>query len=77
MTIPDSKSEAGKRRLPLNSDAMLAYGILLERATKLGISSPEFYVFPACENLSIDGTRSKRHGARPGAMSRGPLDRGA
>jgi integrase len=60
MTIPDSKSEAGKRRLPLNSDAMLAYGILLERATKLGISSPEFYVFPACENLHIDGTRSQK-----------------
>jgi len=50
MTIPDSKSEAGKRRLPLNPDAVLAFGILLERATKLGIAGSEFYVFPACEN---------------------------
>jgi hypothetical protein len=49
MAIPNSKSEAGKRRLPLNPDALLAYGILLDRATQLGIAGPEFYVFPACE----------------------------
>jgi integrase len=60
MTIPNSKSEAGKRRLPLNPDALLAYGILLERATKLGIAGPEFYVFPACENSRIDGTRPQK-----------------
>lgn len=60
MTIPDSKSEAGKRRLPLNPDALLAYGILLERATKLGIAGSEFYVFPACENSHIDGTRPQK-----------------
>ena len=60
MTIPDSKSEAGKRRLPLNPDALLAYGILRERATKLGIAGPEFYVFPACENSRIDGTRPQK-----------------
>jgi Phage integrase family. len=60
MTIPDSKSEAGKRRLPLNPDALLAYGILLERAAKLGIAGLEFYVFPACENLRIDGTRPQK-----------------
>jgi len=39
---------------------MLAYGILLERATKLGIDGAEFYVFPACENLRIDGTRPQK-----------------
>jgi integrase len=60
MAIPNSKSEAGKRRLPLNSDALLAYGILLERATRLGIAGPEFYVFPACENSRIDGTRPQK-----------------
>ena len=50
--------EAGKRRLPLNPDAMLAYGILLERATKLGIARPEFYFFP--ENSRSDGTRPQK-----------------
>ena len=60
MAIPDSKSEAGKRRLPLMPDAMLGFRILLERATKLGISAPEFYVFPACENNHIDGTRPQK-----------------
>jgi integrase len=60
MTIPDSKSEAGKRRLPLNPDAMLAYGILLERATELGIAGSECYVFPACENSRMDGTRPQK-----------------
>jgi integrase len=52
----DGKSEAGKRRLPLPPDAMLGFRMLLERATKLGISGPEFYVFPACEHNDIDGT---------------------
>ena len=60
MTIPDSKSEAGKRRIPLNADAVLAYGILRERASKFGFAGPEFYVFPACENLRIDGTRPQK-----------------
>jgi len=60
MAIPDSKSEAGKRRIPLMPDAMLGYRILLERATKLGISGPEFYVFPACEHGHIDGTRPQK-----------------
>jgi integrase len=60
MTIPDSKSEAGKRRVPLNSDAMHAYRILVDRATKLGIADPESYVFPSCEHLHIDATRPQR-----------------
>ena len=60
MAIPDSKSEAGRRRLPLIPDAMLGFRILLERATKLGISGSEFYVFPACEHGHIDGTRPQK-----------------
>jgi integrase len=47
MAIPDSKSEAGKRRIPLNRDAMLGFRILLERANQLGIAGSESYVFPA------------------------------
>jgi integrase len=60
MAISDSKSEAGKRRIPLIPDAMLGYRILLERAIKLGIAGPQFYVFPACEHSHIDGTRPQK-----------------
>ncbi|MGA7920449.1 MAG: site-specific integrase [Candidatus Acidiferrales bacterium] len=60
MGIPDSKSEAGKRRLPLMPDAALGFRILLERAEKLGVNAPRFYVFPACENNHIDGTRPQK-----------------
>jgi integrase len=60
MAIPDSKSEAGKRRIPLNRDAMLGFRILLERANQLGIAGSESYVFPACEHSHIDGTRPQK-----------------
>ncbi len=60
MVISESKSEARKRRLPLIPDAMLGFRILFERASKLGISGPEFYVFPACEHNHIDGTRPQK-----------------
>ena len=60
MTIPDSKSEAGKRCVPLNPDSILGFRILLDRASKLGFVGPEFYVFPACEHLHIDGTRPQK-----------------
>jgi integrase len=60
MAIPDSKSEAGKRRIPLNRDATLGFRILLERASALGIAGPEFYVFPACEHSHINGMRPQK-----------------
>jgi integrase len=60
MAIPDSKSEAGKRRIPLNRDAMLGFRILLERANQLGIAGSESYVFPACEHSHIDGKRPQK-----------------
>ena len=55
MAISCSKSEAGKRRIPLNRDAMLGFRLLLERANVLGIAGPEYYVFPACEHSRING----------------------
>jgi integrase len=60
VTIPDSKSEAGKRRIPLGPDAMLGFRLLLDRASTLGIASPEFYVFPSCEHSHIDATRPQK-----------------
>jgi len=60
LTIPDSKSEAGKRRIPLNPDAILAFRLLLDRASTLGIAGPESYVFPSCEHSHIDATRPQK-----------------
>ncbi len=58
--VPDSKNEDGKRRIPLNPDAMLGFRILLDQARKLGIARQEFHVLPACEHLHIDGTRPQK-----------------
>lgn len=60
MTISDSKSEAGKRRVPLNRDAMLGFRILLDRARKLGVFGSELYVFPGCEHSRIDASRPQK-----------------
>jgi len=60
MTVPDSKSDAGKRRVPLNPDAVHGYRLLLDRARSLGIARPEFFIFPACEHGHIDGTKPQK-----------------
>lgn len=60
MTIPDSKTEAGKRRVPLNSDAIHGFRLLADRATRLGIDGPECFTFPSCENSRIDATRPQK-----------------
>jgi integrase len=60
VTIPDSKSEAGKRRIPLNPDGKLGFRLLLDRANTLGIAGQESHVFPACEHSRIDATRPQK-----------------
>jgi integrase len=50
----------GERTIPLNSDALAALARLLERACDNGVHSGEHYVFPACENESIDPTRPQK-----------------
>ena len=60
VTIPDSKTPAGKRRIPLNSDGRLGFRLLLERASTLGVSGPDSYVFPACEHSHIDAARPQK-----------------
>jgi integrase len=59
-TIRRSKTAAGHRTIPMNGDAMAALTRLLERARALGSSDPEHYVFPTCENLTIDPTRPQK-----------------
>jgi integrase len=60
VTIPDSKSQAGERRIPLNPDARLGFRLLLERARTLGVAGPDCYVFPACEHSHIDANRAQK-----------------
>jgi integrase len=55
--IPDSKTEAGVRRIPLNNDAFLGFLILFDRLEKLGVTDRNSYVFPACEHGHIDPTK--------------------
>ena len=49
-----------KRRIPLNSDAMRGFRLLLDRASTLGIGAPGSYVFPSCEHSHIDATRPQK-----------------
>jgi integrase len=60
MTIKRSKTDAGRRTIPLNSDAISALARLWERAQNLGSDQPFHFVFPACERLRIDPTRPQK-----------------
>lgn len=60
MHVRRSKTAAGRRSIPLNSDALAALSRLRIRAGILGTDSPDQYVFPACENGHIDGTRPQK-----------------
>ncbi len=56
LTVRRSKTEAGERVIPLNSDAMAAILELYKRAQSVGATDLSHYVFPACENDRIDPT---------------------
>ena len=60
VSVPDSKSDAGIRRIPLNDDAFASFRILHDRAIKLGIADPTSCVFPACEHRRIDPTTPQK-----------------
>jgi len=57
MVIRRSKTQAGHRAIPLNTDALAALARLRERSEALGSSSPDHFVFPACQRNIIDPTR--------------------
>ena len=50
VTIRRSKTAAGQRVIPLNADALGAMRELYRRASAIGGTQPDHYVFPACEN---------------------------
>jgi integrase len=60
VTIRRSKTEAGRRAIPLNSDALAALARLWERAQANGATDPAHFVFPTCENGNIDPTRPQK-----------------
>ncbi len=58
--IRRSKTEAGHRCIPLNTDALAALARLRTRAEALGSSESDHFVFPACENQRIDPNRPQK-----------------
>ena len=54
VTIRKSKTQAGHRMIPLNQDAFAAIRELYSRASSIGGTQPDHYVFHACENGHFD-----------------------
>jgi integrase len=52
--VRQSKTDAGRRLIPLNGEAFEAIMELYHRAQKAAGAEPQHYVFPACENGKID-----------------------
>ncbi len=60
ITVRRSKTEAGRRSIPLNASAGEAILELNQRAGLIGNIDPEHYVFPACQFGEIDPTRPQK-----------------
>ena len=60
ITVRRSKTEAGRRSIPLNASAAEAILELHGRAGLVGNIDPVHYVFPACQFGKIDPTRPQR-----------------
>jgi integrase len=60
ITVRRSKTEAGRRSIPLNANAAEAILEQHHRALLLGNVDPEHYVFPACQFGKIDATRPQK-----------------
>jgi integrase len=60
VTVGQSKTEAGERVIPLNSDAMAAIYELFKRAEVINGAELNHYVFPACENGNVDPTKPQK-----------------
>jgi integrase len=55
-----SKTEAGQRAIPMNEDAFSAMLRLLKQAQKAQVDSPDHFIFPACENGTIDASKYQK-----------------
>ncbi len=54
ITVRQSKTDAGRRLIPLNGEAFDTIMELYHRAQKVSGTEPDHCVFPACENGKID-----------------------
>ena len=57
LTVRKSKTEAGERVIPLNTDAWAVILELYRRSQALGATEPSHFLFPACETAHFDPTR--------------------
>ena len=60
VSVARSKTKAGYRQIPLNSDAIAAFVRLKSRSKILGSCEPNHFVFPGCENGNIDPSRHQK-----------------
>ena len=60
ITVRRSKTDAGRRLIPLNHEAFEAIVELYHRGQKVVGTEPQHFVFPACENGKIDPTTPQR-----------------
>jgi integrase len=58
--IRRSKTKAGHRAIPLNTDAVAAMARLRQRAEAHATDAPEHFVFPACERNRVDPKRPQK-----------------
>jgi integrase len=63
--IKRSKTDAGKRNIPLNGAALWAFTRLMERALVLGATQPDHYLLPFCLSCLKTGHPKKRSGYDP------------
>jgi integrase len=60
VTIRQSKTDAGRRVIPLNQDAWEAVLELYHRAQVVAGTEPDHHIFPACENGKIDPATAQK-----------------
>jgi integrase len=60
VVIRRSKTQAGHRTIPLNTDGLAALARLRQRAEALNSAHADHFVFPACERNLIDPTRPQK-----------------
>jgi integrase len=60
VTVRESKTDAGRRVIPLNGEAWDTVLELYDRAKTIEGHAPQFFVFPACENNRIDPAKAQR-----------------
>jgi integrase len=60
VTVRRSKNEFSHRVIPLNAPALKALGHMIERADALGFTSPDHYLWFACQWNKLDPTQPTR-----------------